>query len=862
MIKRKKSSFFKAITISMLGLLSFCTVVSNSTLKVSAHNAYFLSITIDETNFRYTPTVVYDDNSFVANNHTEADLGNFSKLTTTTDGSVTNFTIPVIDYSGNGGDDDIKSKYSSVVADGDGDKALAFSFPGLHSRGFVVDKRDANGNDKERVDFMANYLVGGLNDAISFTATKAGGLNKFTSNTMKNKSVDLAQKAYNVQSGSSSSETFTLGSTNFTITKTPSSMKVVNGTKVADYVRIASGSEFIDVMCNAEKGYQSRDDIPQDYKDTLKDYQDPLNLNWKYIVLQGNYNADVKGITFSSINEIIKPNKVSLWLGEFFGGLLDGLRSFLGLYNLNDIMLNTGVRDSLYYYGVMPHSWMNSASALHFICQIIAWSIMGFSFVKLLFKRQLATMNVGERISLMEGFKDMFVTAFMLGAFIILFNAMIRINYSLVRVFGASSAFSDTIGYTQNMSTGVFATIVINFVFFVLSAYFNFIYITRAFTVAILYSLAPITIVCISLGGRFKSIFSNFMKELVANIFLQSIHAMCVAFFTSVNASSKMRTFELFAVLCTFIPITNFIRQAILGLPGGITDQASSLMNMSRAVVGGAVGGMVGGAISKKSGSGSFANIGGNSAVNQNIARKISDNKVSPSSSSQNIFSQKANEMATRFGGGTIDNSELKGNIEGVNTENASRHIMGSGQKDKASAVLSGVGSAVSGVASLSSAIGFGAIGDKRGMESLIKSGSTSFGNARSSFSSLASTGSGARDVYADDSDVTVSYNAHDGVFDNEGMANSDYGLKYKAMYDAMSGNGDYHPTDGKYAQYRNQAVNYYKKQGIKGAGYYRGKNGDNLTSVVFDKSALAKRNNDFRAMIPDAFDPSMLDKE
>ena len=102
----------------------------------------------------------------------------------------------------------------------------------------------------------------------------------------------------------------------------------------------------------------------------------------------------------------------------FIVGLIDvtigGLRLLLGLYPLNEVFFNTGSRSFTYYYGVMPKGWMSSARLLNFVCLILAFTVVGFALVKLIAKKQLSTINVSERVSLLEGFKNIFVAVFSL----------------------------------------------------------------------------------------------------------------------------------------------------------------------------------------------------------------------------------------------------------------------------------------------------------------------------------------------------------------------------------------------------------------------------------------------------------------
>lgn len=854
MVKQNFKGFKKALTLGLICIMTMSIFISNSVINSSAHNAYFLSVTIDENNFKYMPTIVFEENDWVANNHRETDIGDFTSSTVESNGSVKRFVVPEITYDGSNkmSETDIKTAYENIIKFGDGDKGLAFTFPGLHSRGFAVERRHANGTDEEMAFFVSDYLVGGLNDTISWMVGKAGGYKNFTSQEMKLFSASLANRADEVVSRGAGSKTVKLGSSTFTIKKATDVKKaqpVEGRTQLGDYVSIvAPDGEEKYALAKVNKGYQQRNDISDEYKAGLLKYKDPQYLNWQYIVLQANYSADVNNITFSSVNDIVKPGTLEVAISQFFSAVLGGLRNFLGLYPMDDVLLNGGTRDAGYYYGVMPNGWMNSANLLNFICQIIAWLIMGFAFVRMLYKRQLSTMNIGERVSLMEGIKDIFITCFLLAGFGLVFHTMLRLNYALVDIFEASSEFSTSIGTANNISAGIFASIIINFAFFFINAYFNVAYVLRGFTVAMLYALAPLAIVTISFGGKYKSIFSNFSKELIANVFLQTFHAMCVAFFTSITSTNQLRTFELLTVLMAFIPLTNFVRQNILGLPGGIVDQASGIVSMGAGLGMGAMG--IGGKLSSKAKSGSGGG-GGNSSsnigtgINPNISRNINSNAPTSNSSLGSMRDSVA-------GTPQMSNSNLKGKdgltskglSDGKNpisTSGTSKHV-GSAGGTGLRGIASAGGNLAKGIASAGASIGFGAIGDKRRMEQFAGMGADGIGGVKSSMQSAFSTpeleDGGIKDLYSDHEGMTMVMDDNKGQFNNSDFNGSDYESNFKEMSECFLGEGVY-GNDGEKSQYRDEALRYYKSQGIQGVG--RKNNGN--TVIAFSKEMANRRN-------------------
>lgn len=802
MTKTKKSKLTsKWIPLILLFITTISLVTNLFGINVSAHNSYFLSITIDESNFRYMPVVIFEDNSFKANNHREAEIGQFAIKTVEDNTSeVKDFTVPILSDADLKEDEDkIKEKYKSCVdEDGDGDEGLVYTFPGVHGRGVLAEKTNANDKDGEMANFISDNLVQGLNDALSFMKNSSGGIK--TIGEFKRKAAELANTAYSVISTGSSAQ-ISVNNKNFTISKN-SPDTVVSKTNKDYYVRITDGTSSIFALTRINKGYQSRGDMSSDYKEDLKKYHDPEYLDWRYVVLQGNYNADALHNYYANLGEIVEPTAFEQAITNFFASCASGLRSILGLYELNELMLNTGSRNSNYFYGVMPKSWMNSASLLFVVCQILAFIVLGFSLVHLLFKRQLQTVNIGERISLIEGFKDLFVTAFALGSFALIFNLLLRLNYSLVNVFNKSSMASVSIGTTSTMIAGFMASILVNIAFLIISIYFNYIYILRAFSVAILFGIAPLAIVTISLGGKYKTVFSNYIKQLVSNIFLQSIHALCAAFFTNLTSTSQLRTIELLVVLISFVPLTHFIRESIFGLPSGLTENASNLMALTGTVAKGFKD-KAGSVISGNKGKGSGYTGGARAFSGVNSAR---------SSKITNAINKKSPTMDSGVASNTLA-SNLKSTPKG---QNLAQNVYSAKKSNLAKAGGLAM-KTLSPFANLGNAIGYAAVGDKYNM---MKSAQSIAGGNMSDDDDDDLSNFGVNSVYDKGFSMVNVYKANEnGEFIDEELANSEYGENFKEMIQVWTGKGDYAPNGSK-AMYRDAAIAYYRSQGIQNISF------------------------------------------
>lgn len=834
MKKIKKRDFFKSLILIFLSFLSFIGLFRASSINTYAHNAYFISITIDEGRLEYVPTVIFDENSFFAGTHRENDVGDFTSKTVNNDGTVKDFTVPKITYFGDNAmsEDDIEKKYKEIIDTGNAN-GLAFSFPGVHSN-LKNEKRHANDKDEEIAYFISERLVASLNDTLAWMMNVSGTKEKMTPEQFKQFSVDLANSVNSVARGTLATNTVTLGSETFTIRKLNNSEKnlIEENDKVTinDYVYISSSSGQSNIaLVKVNKGYQNREDISAEYKKALKEKKDPEYLNWQYIVLQGNYQADVKGITYSNISEITKPNVFESFIVALIKGATGSLRVLLGLYPLNEVFFNTGSRSFTYYYGVMPKGWMSSASLLNFVCLILAFTVVGFALVKLIAKKQLSTINVSERVSLLEGFKNIFVAVFSLASFYILFHSLIRLNYYLVNIFKASSAFSQYIGESEYMNASTLGAALISVAFFIITAYYNIAYVLRAFTIAGLYGIAPLAIVSIAFGGKYKTTFTNYMNILIGNIFMQSIQVIAVSLFTSISATNSLKTFELLTILVAFIPFTNMIRQNIFGLSGGITDQASGILSAGKNLVGsavsGAVGGIVGGKIATKGGS-----MGGNSGGSS------SDGSIQ-SSANTPMNSSKIGKIKDAMNG----TPQTKGNDI---IESGSRNL--AGRKAKVAAETGkALFNAGAGLMNAGAIVGSTATGDYFGAMNAsknLRNNSQSMANhgkniIRSAFKNPELKEAGVKELYQGKENSTAIMDDNNGMFNDDELSMTDYNVNFKNMRDAFLGEGDFASGGSREAD-RDNLIAFYKSKGINDI-----KKMDNKTVVNFSNKLYNNRN-------------------
>lgn len=369
-------------------------------------------------------------------------------------------------------------------------------------------------------------------------------------------------------------------------------------------------------------------------------------ITWADVSAYAIMNAE-QGIFYTNANQNRKGNILETYLVKLLSSISLGLQSLLGLYPVGDLVFNGGAR-ATYYHGLMSYDWASKASGFFIIFQSIALLFVNFSVIRLLHKRTLATIIPSERISLQEGIKDLLLTGAVMLMIFPFINILLKINADIVnvlRVMAPNYAFfglSGGYGVDYNNIGGI----ILSFVYFFLSIYLNVVFILRAVLVAFLMATSPIFIMSIAFGK--KDYFTLWLKELVANIFIQSLYAFVITFFLSIQSSS--RTIEVLAISFSLIPLTKMFRSLIFGDSGGLIERAA----------GGAYGGMVGaglgaGAAAAMGGVALGSNLanGGGIEIASSVGGALSGMKSGVSSTVSKTVANLKNKVGSSEGGGS-----------------------------------------------------------------------------------------------------------------------------------------------------------------------------------------------------------------
>lgn len=540
-----------------------------SPIRSEAHETYFLQVLIDEGTRQYQGNVMEDDVGSEAK-HIENALGNFGEIFD----KEANLYPKVSDTAGD---------YKKTEV---GEDIAVFSFTPVEQGEAYGGKKknDANKDDIDRAYAIRDTLLPGLNDALfilngnrQFESTKQmmAMAEKLTgvgvdagATTIKGKDKDGKEADYVV----------TYKKRGYPEENLTDYRRNTLGVTESDFVKIkAPDGEIYEFVYRMPKGYVAKTkngDVKWDNRVYSSDYDysgDAKYITWHMLVYQANYALFTNGWTMTKAHEIKDTNKVE----EFFVGLLqstlNGLRNLLGLYSLNELIYNDGIRgSSAWVHGTMPESWHQNVVKYHMVFQAFAWTLISLAVVKSLIQRNLATINPGMRVSLIEQIQNLLLTGFILSSIFPIIAMFMYLNVKVVDVFGSLSPdFGDFQGL--NNYSNWLAGMILQCFYFVVTLYLNFVYIMRSITLAILIAMAPLFVVTIAFGGQWKQLFGVWMKELLANIFLQSFHAFILAFFVTTTVSS--RGIESMVLAFAMIPLTEFFRSMVMGQAGGMAHQ-------------------------------------------------------------------------------------------------------------------------------------------------------------------------------------------------------------------------------------------------------------------------------------------------
>lgn len=649
MIKIKKS--LKARIMSGLLLMAVAIPMTLNPIKAEAHNAFYIQTLINPNNFTYSASVAEDSASIFKDEskHYEAKLGDFTKIK---------------DLGGASGLEGLMESIKSgsqEIKPGKGSEIMPLTFPAIQVQSKDKNKNvnNATAKDSNRAAVIKDILIPSLNDALLFV----NGGKPFKS---VDELVEMTDKLYNADSHGNKCGDYTVefwkssgkGNTSYESLGIEEKDHVLITSpkgEIKDFVyKIPKGYKKIDGR--DEKAYPLRGDQGDEYDEAYD--KDAEYITWSMLAYEAIYSYYGQDVSMNNSTQQTNPGSLAKKMIDFLGSSVNSIKDALSLYSIDELVFNQGTRgnQAAFYNGVMPISWEKNVVFYHWIFQAMAWALMIFAIVKLVAQKNLSTINSAMRVYMINGIKNLLIAGFALTLIFPILELITKTNFNIVNIFSAASpkTFNQ---FTSEVVTGgdTLGAVILQLINLVIMIYMNYLYIVRAITIALLITSAPMFIVAGSLGNTGYGVTMSWIKELLANIFIQTFHAFILSFFTSVSFNT--RSIETIIVFVSLIPLTAMFKSLVFKDGGSTTERLGAMATKASGALGiGAAKGIFGRNNNKHNDN--------HKSKDDNNSESNSSSESSGDSNSTNTSKKKGSTTQTSSSGS--DNSNNTGTTNGT----------------------------------------------------------------------------------------------------------------------------------------------------------------------------------------------------
>ena len=457
-------------------------------------------------------------------------------------------------------------------------KYYPYSWTGTNGSDLV----SATSSDGAQATFIAGILTESMNNIMSFILSEAditGELTAKETNDLMNAipackvggscKITLKKKEIVLKIKTATEEEFKRNKIN--------SNRIANQSK-NDYISVSvNGGKSIVSLWSAEKGYSSGQYLAGLHDTSSNSWQyNVKKLSLSHIAYSANYQyANIPSQTiedYYSDGGMVENGITSLLMGLVYS-VVNSIKSGFNLYSIEDLMLGSGVRDIRYFLGIMPSSWFDGATFLCFVSMAIAIGIIGFGILRLVLQMNKAAINSQARVDYKEGIEKLFATIAILALFYPMFTLLANVNNWIVEGLATIPTNLDGMSNLMTQPGNTWAGLIISVCYLATLIKINVTYIIRAVTVGLLFAFGPLFIATLSTQEK-APIFWTWLKELIGNLFMQSIHAMVLVFYLLIISVTRMTGIEKVVIVMSLIPLTTFFKNTLLMLSSG-TDKAS-----------------------------------------------------------------------------------------------------------------------------------------------------------------------------------------------------------------------------------------------------------------------------------------------
>ena len=547
----KKTSFFQRV-IAMLFIFIFAFTIGIQPVSfayAADAQTYYIQTTVDTSNWTFVGAVVSDKKAMFGN-YTETErIGSdkLEKMLASNSKSMFSDMLNSDVKKGSGGD----KKYRVL------------SFPGFDTKkdAGTWTTPQASSAQMDRASFIKDSLIYDLNTAIK---TVYG-----------NKSYDsLSSFQSDVKSVLSAAQSSgTVNGWRFSRASDPKLNDKANEISASDYVIVSKGNDQYTFLTGVKKYLASMpaEDKPKNSGD------DTQYVTWGMIAYEAIVNCTLEkdSVTTETVYNATTQGVLESAITDVMTALVSGVRSLLGLWDLDSLIFNKGVRGSAgYVSGIFPSTWEPFIWAFFLISEILSLAVILYAIGKQVLDRANATVNPIVRANAMEQVKDMILAIIVLVLLPALIVGAMKLSASLTNVFASiigDKTITEEIGHFPTGNS--LAAVVVGILNLVVNIYFNWFYVIRSITVAILIGISPLFVSTMCLGQNKRATQVRWLGELACNIFMQPIHAFIFAFVIMIPKTG--RAIESLIMLYSVIPLTAMFKGLIFPGSGELTHRAS-----------------------------------------------------------------------------------------------------------------------------------------------------------------------------------------------------------------------------------------------------------------------------------------------
>lgn len=321
-------------------------------------------------------------------------------------------------------------------------------------------------------------------------------------------------------------------------------------------------NDYLVTQVSVPKGYAEGQYASENFDTTDDEYGISPYISLKGMLFYGE-TMSVSGVTVGEDGYVAiygDENVILTFLRGLFNSLLKGIYHTIGISDITELVFNRGGVQVTYYNGIMPYKYLDVAKIFWWISMIVAAFMLFYSIYLVIIRRAAADISPAIRVDIKQTLMNIIFAIVLEILFIPIFSLMCRLNLLVVDMF---SSLVDDNATVFTLGMGGIGILITSAVQLGLTIALNIKYIIRSVTVALCYAISPIAIASITIDTK-KALFNTWLKEMIANIFMQAFNAIVLAFLYMTTTST--RGLQGIILLYALIPLNKWFMEGLCGV--------------------------------------------------------------------------------------------------------------------------------------------------------------------------------------------------------------------------------------------------------------------------------------------------------